>query len=111
MYNYITNVYIFVSGVSLVEQMFPNLPVHMSSLVMLRGIRAAQFLFFCIVFYLDILLSSYSRLTSSDYSFRIFKLLFYKEYILYVTNIESPLSKNKQMSIINAMHSLLLFIS
>jgi hypothetical protein len=46
---------------------------------MLRGIRAAQFLFFCIVFYLDILLSSYSRLTSSDYSFRIFKLLFYKE--------------------------------
>jgi len=50
MYNYITNVYIFVSCVSLVEQMFPNLPVHMSSLVMLSGIRAAQFLFFCILF-------------------------------------------------------------
>ena len=66
------------------EQVFPNLPVHMSSLVMLRVIRAAQYLFLVssFHFYLVILLSSYSRLTSSHYSFRIFKLLFYKEYIL-----------------------------
>jgi hypothetical protein len=50
-HNYITNVYIFVSCVSLVEQVFPNLPVHISSLVMLRGIRAAQFFFsvYCFV--------------------------------------------------------------